>query len=115
MSAPQSRTARIAELNDRFRRTVVSPLGVVVLTYGVAQQPPEVVREILNLVRDHDPFDAGNPHVEHEYGKLWNTGAGKVYWRIECFEDASCDFASEDPADPERSFRVLTIMLAEED
>lgn len=38
----------------------------------------------------------------------------KIFWKIDYCADRSCARGSEDPADPTRSFRVLTIMLASE-
>ena len=41
------------------------------------------------------------------------TKAASIFWKIDYY-DAACEFGSEDPADPTKTTRVLTIMLAEE-
>ena len=95
---------RIAELNDRCRsqvgvfRTERTGEGVIIFTQGVANLPSEVQAEICIKTRNFDEFtEANDPCGEHDFGSL---------------EDRQ--HLSEDPADPEKTFRVLTIMLADE-
>jgi len=37
----------------------------------------------------------------------------KLFWKIDYF-DLAGEFGSEDPTDPKKTLRVLTVMLAEE-
>jgi hypothetical protein len=58
-------------------------------------------------------FDAENdPHGEHDFGSFEVAGE-KFFWKIDYY-DERCELGSDDPADPEKTTRVLTIMLAEE-
>jgi hypothetical protein len=60
-------------------------------------------------------FDEDNdPHGEHDFGAMDVPEAGRVFWKIDCYADGAMEHGSEDPADPRRSFRVLTVMLASE-
>ena len=52
-------------------------------------------------------------HGELDFGSFTQQGR-KLFWKIDTY-DAACEFGSEDPADPTKTTRVLTIMLAEED
>ena len=38
----------------------------------------------------------------------------KIFWKIDYYADKSCTSGSEDPSDPAKCYRVLTIMLASE-
>ena len=53
-----------------------------------------------------------DPHGEHDFGSFALAGR-KLFFKIDYF-DATMQFGSEDPADPAKTTRVLTIMLAEE-
>ena len=53
-----------------------------------------------------------DPHGEHDFGSFALAGR-KFFWKIDAY-DADMQFGSEDPTDPEKTTRVLTIMLAEE-
>ena len=53
-----------------------------------------------------------DPHGEHDFGSF-EIDDRKVFWKIDCY-DAAMEFGSEDPADPSKTTRVLTIMLASE-
>ena len=118
------RTARIAALNDALRSRVGVPvflgpgaprLGTVLMTRGIMSQTPETILEIWRCVRTFEGFEPGNdPHAERDFGAFDVPCAGRIFWKIDYYADASCKWSSEDPADPDRSFRVLTIMLADE-
>ena len=72
-----------------------------------------IVRRHLAAVRTFDTFTRDNdPHGEHDFGAFAVDGE-KCFWKIDCY-DKSLEHGSEDPADPELTVRVLTVMLAEE-
>lgn len=122
MSAPSS-AKRIAELNDQLRTRAGilvangagNPKGLIVITRGIVELGVERQCEILNRVRSFDEFTEDNdPYGEHDFGSIDVAGVGKVFWKIDYYADQTCRYGSEDPADPDRTFRVLTTMLAEE-
>ena len=105
------RTRRIAELNDRLRLTGHG--GRVMMTRGVLSLGDEIVSEIIAAVRAHDEFtEADDPHHERDFGAVEARGR-RIFFKIDYY-DASYIYRSEDPADPELTRRVMTIMLAEE-
>jgi Protein of unknown function (DUF3768) len=53
-----------------------------------------------------------DPYGEHDFG-CFELGACKFMWKIDYY-DQRCEFGSEDPSDPRRTTRVLTLMLASE-
>jgi hypothetical protein len=116
------KAADIAALNDLFRSGFFIPSfgprpvpGRIVCTSGVASLPPETQICISGQVSRFDSFTEDNdPHGEHDFGAFDVEGVGKIFWKIDYYADKSCSFGSEDPADPARSFRILTIMLADE-
>jgi hypothetical protein len=82
------------------------------VTCGVADLP-EMVKATLQLVASFDDFTEDNdPSGEHDFGSFEVAGE-KFFWKIDYYDEV-CEFGSEDPADPEKTTRVLTIMLAEE-
>jgi hypothetical protein len=102
---------RIAELNDAFRRTFSG--GRVMMTAGIAALTEDARQQVLSRVRAFDAFTPDNdPHHEHDFGSFEAAGK-KVFWKIDTY-DAEMRFGSEDPADPSKTTRVLTIMLASE-
>jgi hypothetical protein len=109
--ATLAKSNRIRVLNDNFRSTFIG--GQVVMTAGVADLPMDVKARALLLVQRFAGFNAGNdPHGEHDFGSFEVAGE-KFFWKIDYY-DEQCEFGSEDPADPEKTRRVLTIMLADE-
>ena len=65
-------------------------------------------------MRTFDAFTPDNdPHREHDFGRI-DHNAERVFWKIDYYDAAACKFGSEDLADPAKTVRVLTIMLAEE-
>ena len=107
----QSRATRIAELNDKFRKGLAS--GRVHMTAGINAKRSEFVAKALVRVIAFDDFKADNdPHGEHDFGSFELEGE-KIFWKIDYY-DLAGEFGSEDPTDPKKTLRVLTVMLAEE-
>ncbi len=110
----QTRTERIRELNDDFRKyPFADGRGQMVMTRSIADLPAEDRLAILNLVRDFDQFSEENdPYGEHDFGAFEYQGQ-KVFWKIDYY-DTTMTKGSEDPADPKQTARVLTVMFASE-
>ena len=101
----------IRELNDAFRRTFRG--GRVMMTSGVYELPDCVKAEALVQVTKFSEFSADNdPHDEHDFGSF-NLVGRKFFWKIDYY-DKDLVNGSEDPSEPERTMRVLTLMLAGE-
>lgn len=102
---------RIATLNDRFRRSFVG--GRVMMTIGVSSLPEVQQLQAIKAMQTFSEFDDDNdPHGEHDFGKLEIEGR-RFFWKIDYY-NRQLTAGSEDPADPNRTTRVLTLMLAEE-
>jgi hypothetical protein len=98
---------KIAILNDAFRATFLG--GRVVVTPAVRALPLDKNAALLEAVRTFNTFDRENdPHGEHDFGSI--ELAGKTYFFKVDYYDRACEFGSEDPADPEKTTRVMTIM-----
>jgi Protein of unknown function (DUF3768) len=108
MDTTVDKTNRIRELNDAFRRTFIG--GQVVLTSGVDALPADVKAQVLQAVKSFDAFDGGNDPHKDDFG-AFEIGDQRYFWKIDYYNRA-LDGASEDPADPNVTTRVLTIMLA---
>lgn len=105
----QDRVARIRDLNDAFRRSFSG--GRIMMTCGVAELPDMVKATALQLVAAFDQFTNDNdPSGEHDFGSF-ELANRKFFWKIDYY-DLRCEFGSEDPADPTKTTRVLTVMLA---
>jgi hypothetical protein len=104
---------RIRELNDAFRKTFDPQLGRTVLTAGVSALPSDVRAMAIRKVATFDAFSADNdPHGEHDFGNFGLAGR-KFFFKLDYY-DPRLEFGSADPADPAKTTRVLTLMLAEE-
>jgi Protein of unknown function (DUF3768) len=111
VTATNGRTDNIRLLNDFFRSTFIG--GRVVMTQGVSELPIDVKAEALLLVKTFKDFTRDNdPYGEHDFGHFELAGE-TFYWTIDYY-DTDCHFGSEDPSDPEKTTRVLTIMFAAE-
>jgi len=101
----------IRALNDAFRTTMTG--GRVMMTAGVDALPSDVKAVVIRRVATFSEFTEDNdPHGEHDFGNFTLSGR-KFFWKIDYY-DANMEFGSEDPADPAKTTRVLTIMLASE-
>lgn len=105
------RAEQIAQLNDQLRKTGRG--GAIMLTRGVRALPGFLPTELLAELASYDSFDTDNdPHGERDFGDIDVAGTN-LLWKIEYF-DISMTYASDDPADPTKTQRVLTVMLPEE-
>ena len=67
----------------------------------------------IRKVATFDDFNADNdPHGEHDFGSF-DLAGDKFFWKIDYY-DFTLEFGSDDPADPSKTTRVLTLMLAAE-
>jgi hypothetical protein len=104
---------RIRDLNDAFRKTLDPTLGRMVLTVGVNALPSDVRVMATRKVATFDAFDGDNdPHGEHDFGSF-DLAGHKFFFKVHYY-DPDLEFGSDDPADPAKTTRVLTLMLAEE-
>lgn len=103
---------KIRELNDAFRKDPLR-LGKLVMTRGVTEMPNDFAAKALKAVQAFDAFDDGNdPWNEHDFIAV-DVDGRKIFAKIDYY-DEKLKYGSEDPADPHRTMRVMTIMLAEQ-
>lgn len=106
----------LQEKNDQFRKDIiVAPAddGELFLTPGIAALSDEDKKKVNEAVKNFSDFDEDNdPHKEHDFGKINNIpGIEDIFWKIDYFDNAMCQWGAEDPM---KSYRVLTILLAME-
>jgi hypothetical protein len=98
-------------LNDNFRTTFVG--GHVVMTQGVSELPLDTKARVIMAVQSFDRFTNDNdPHREHDFVNI-EIEAETYFFKIDYYA-LDMDGGSEDPADPEKTRRMLTIMRADE-
>lgn len=105
------RTARIRDLNQKLRTTFTG--GRIMLTPGITALPEATQRAILHAIATFDKFNNGNnPHGENDFGSV-EIDSKTVFFKIDYYAPG-LEYGSEDPADPAKTVRVLTVMLSEE-
>ena len=83
------------------------------LTASVDALPSDVKAMAIRKVATFAEFTPDNdPHGEHDFGSFELAGH-KFFFKVEYY-DRRLKWGSDDPADPEKTTRVLTIMLAED-
>lgn len=101
------RAEAIAHLNDTLRKTRTG--GTVVVTQSVMRLTGFDPTVLAVALADYEGFDADNdPHGERDFGDLMLWGTDLLF-KIEYY-DTAMQFGSENPADPEVTTRVLTVM-----
>jgi len=104
-------STKIRELNDELRRTFTG--GRVMLTAGVDALDRDTKARVLKAVQTFDAFDEDNdPHGEHDFVSVEIEGV--TYFAKVDYYAPGLEQGSEDPSDPTKTIRVLTIMLAAE-
>lgn len=109
--AKKEDVAEIRRLNDQLRKTWRG--GRVVLTCGMQEVVEETLTNILLAVASFDAFTPDNdPYGEHDCAILEVEGHS-VLFKIDYY-DKQMSMGSENPADPNVTTRVLTIMKSSE-
>ena len=104
-------TPRIRALNDQFRKSFLG--GQVVIALRVQALSVPLLRELVHKVQSFDQFSQENdPHGEHDFVSV--EVAGEIYFAKIDYYDPSMTAGSEDPGDPAKTTRVLTIMHSSE-
>ncbi len=93
---------KIVELNDQFRSTFKG--GRMQMSRSVYELEPQLRGRALWVLSKHSKFD---PESEHDWG-TFIFGGYAFEWRIE-YRSASGSGLSPDPANPDVTFRVLTL------
>jgi hypothetical protein len=102
---------QIRLLNDELR--IHHRGGRIVITRGIQALGAEAVQRIDQAIASFDRFTKDNdPYGEHDFGSFEVNGH-QFLWKIDYY-NAQCLCASEDPSDPEKTTRVLTLMLAQD-
>ena len=97
----------IAALNDNFRKTFTG--GQVLLTAGIAAMSSEDKANIISMVQNFNDFTPSNDvYGEHDFLSIDYKG-NKIFAKIDYY-DLNYEFMSENPANPDITNRVLTIM-----
>jgi hypothetical protein len=105
------RTDTIRRLNDELRQKGRG--GAIVITTAIANLPNHIRSRLLAQVMRYNEFDPCNdPYREHDFG-AFTIDQHCVFFKIDYF-DETLTMHSPDPADPDVTRRVLTIMLAHE-
>jgi len=104
-------STKIRELNDSLRRTFVG--GRVMLTAGVNALDAGTKARVLRAIQTFDAFNEDNdPHGEHDFVSVEIDGV--TYFAKVDYYAPGLEQGSEDPSDPTKTIRVMTIMLAAE-
>jgi Protein of unknown function (DUF3768) len=118
--------ARIARLNDLARKAMGVACTVFV-TPGFRAPDAADQSRVRELIETFDAFTQDNdPNGERDFGAIYRCADGRwtttrpasgeeerVFWKLDYF-DRDLKFGSDDPADPSKTRRVVTIMLADE-
>jgi len=109
--SPSANSEQIRLLNDSFRHTFVG--GRVMITPCVEDLDVAVRNDLLLHVREFSAFDGNNdPYGEHDFGAV-TVGGQSFFWKIDYY-DRALEGGSDDPANADKTIRVLTIMHASE-
>ena len=104
-------TAAIRDLNDKLRQSFEG--GQVLMTQGVNALAGNTLAQVLLAIRDFDDFTEDNdPYGTHEFGSVQVAGE-TVFFKIDAY-DENMEYGSPNPADPDVTRRVMTILLASE-
>src|SRR5688500_16122278 len=105
------RRALVRRLNDRLRRQHLG--GRIVITAGVHALGAEFLEAALKAVAEFESFDdEDDTYGEHDCAGLTVAGQ-RILFKVDYY-DQTLTSGSPDPANPDVTTRILTVMLVEE-
>lgn len=109
----------IANQNDNFRMSIMgetninTPKGKTVMTQGVSSLSPDILLELTHKVATFDDFTVeADPYKFHEMGVIKISDI-TIWFKIDLY-DENYEGGSEEPENPEKTRRVLTMLLPSE-
>lgn len=112
MTTPEHTSDTIAALNDQLRTTFQG--GDILMTRGVEALSNTTRVAVMKAIQSFEDFSEDNdPYKEHDFGAIEYEGA-RYFWKIDYFDKYNPDRASDNPADPIITRRVMTVMQAAE-
>lgn len=111
-------TLAIRYQNDQFRAGLASgegcPFpGTAVVTAGVREMGRTFETAAYLAVAKDTAFNEDNdPYGDHTFGTVTVSGE-RLFWKIDLY-DRALEYGSPEPANPERTHRVLTILFPSE-
>ncbi len=108
---------KIARLNDRLRQGDTQ-LGEIRITRTVKALPHEQQQKLLQLVREFNSFESdNNPYGERDFLTL-KLDQQNYFFKIDYFDRQAWlnnrEVASASPEDPDRTWRVATLMHSDD-
>lgn len=115
VSMADENTPQVRELNDQLRASLRAiPEGRVVMTLAVSNLSSDDLYSVLEAIALFNSFTPDNdPYGEHDFGSVTVGQLGQFFWKIDYY-DLEYEYGSEDPSDPTKTKRVLTIMRPDE-
>lgn len=102
---------KIRLLNDVFRKTGIG--GLVTVTRHVLTLPEGIQKKLLAEIKTFSDFNEDNdPYGEHDFGTVV-LEKEKFFWKIDYYNQDLSE-GSEDPSNPAKTKRVLTVMHSSE-
>ena len=106
-----AKRAKIRALNDVFRKTFRG--GRVMITAGVTALPAKTQQKVFQKIQEFDAFDdERDPWDNHGFVSVEHDG--QTFFAKIDYYNPDLEGHSEDASDPQKTCRVMTIMLAEE-
>ena len=106
-----AKRAKIRALNDAFRKSFRG--GRVMMTAGVAALEATVRNAVVEKIRAFDAFDDNNdPWGQHDFVSIEQDD--QTFFAKIDYYNRDLSGHSKDATNPEKTCRVMTIMLAEE-
>ncbi len=106
----EAKTQEIARLNDEFRK-LGKGHGRLMITSGIQALGALKVQNIVEIMKKFDNFSSDNdPYEEHDFGNF-QFDDQKIFWKFDYYASEDLQWGCEDPSDPKKCYRILTIML----